>query len=187
MSSFEVLDGLPPYGPAALPFPEDGRGAFREGLVVRFHRTAGGPWVGNFQKGLSGGFDFIVDHPDRRHVIVIAGGAGYFVDPEAARQTHTFGGGINFAQHLPYLNIVLIGDGIRLAAFSANSSWDSERISWDGMRNIVITGTILYGEAWSPVSETWQPFQLDLLTGRSLGAIYGEEMATAVRTSPTKH
>src|SRR5271165_588214 len=54
MSSFEILNGLPPYGPAALPFPEAGRGAFREGLIVRFHGVAGDSWVGNFQKGFYG-------------------------------------------------------------------------------------------------------------------------------------
>jgi len=187
MSCFEVLYGLPPCGPAALPFPEYGRGAFREGLAVRFHGAAGDSWVGNFQKGFSGGFDFVIGHPDRRHVIVIAGGAGYFVDPDLRRQTHTFGGGINFAHHVPNLNIVLIGDGTHLGAFSADGSgWNSERISWDGMRNIAVGRTILRGEAWSPISGRWHPFALDLLTGKSSEAIYGREMATAVQISPAR-
>jgi hypothetical protein len=173
VSNLKVLDGLPTSGPGALPFPEDGRGSFREGLVVRFYKTAGSSWVGNFQRGFAPGFDCVIHHPDGRHVIVIAGGEGYFIDPESQRQTHTFGGGINFVQHVPNLNIVVVGDGIHLAAFSADGSgWSSERISWDGMRNIAIIDSILQGEAWSPVSDTWHPFQLDLLTGKSLGAIY---------------
>jgi len=187
MSNFEVLDGLPPYGPTALPFPEDGREAFREGLVVRFHEAGGESWVGNFQKDFSGGFDFVIGHPDRRHVIVIAGGAGYFVDPELRRQTHMFGGGIKFAQHVANLNIVIIGDDTRIGAFSADGSgWSSERISWDGMRNIAVDGTILRGEAWSPISNCWHPFELDLLTGKSSDAVYGREMAAAVQISPAK-
>jgi hypothetical protein len=182
---FEVLDGLPPYGPAPLPFPESGYGAFREGLVVRFHQAAGGIWTGNFQRPSSGGYDCVIGHPDHQQVIVIAGGQGYFVDPELRRQTHKFGGAVSFAQHVPDLNVVLIGDATSFAAFSADGlGWNSERISWGGVRNIVVGNVTLCGEAWSPVSENWHPFELDLLTGRSNGAIYENEIKAAVRISP---
>lgn len=187
MSRFEILDGLPPYGAAALPFPEDGRGAFREGLVVQFHQGDGAAWVGNFQRGFSQGSDYVIDHPDGHQVIVIAGGAGYIVDPDSQRQTHSFGAGINFAQQVPSLNLVVIGDGIRLAAFCAGGvGWDSDRISWDGMRGIAITGSVLRGEAWSPISDAWHPFEVDLLTGKSRGAVYPEQMAGAVRIGPQR-
>jgi hypothetical protein len=183
--NFELLEGLPTSGPVALPFPDDRRGSFREGLVVRFHTAAGNSWVGNFQRGFARGFDAAIDHPDGRNVIVVAGGDGYFVDPETRRQTHTFGGGICFLQHVPRLNVVVFSDGIQFATFSADGSgWNSERISWDGIRNIAIVESTLHGEAWSPIPDAWHPFQLDLLTGKSLGAVYPREIATAVRISP---
>ena len=154
--------------------------------MIRFLRADGAAWVGNFQRSSPQGFDGVVDHPDGRQVIVVAGGEGYVVDPESQRQTHSFGEGmINFAQRVPDLNMVVIGNGTELAAFSANGAgWNSERISWDGMRDITITATILRGEAWSPVSKAWHPFEVDLLTGKSRGAVYGEQMAGAVRVSP---
>jgi len=173
MYRFEFLDGLPPYGPAAIPFPQDGRGAFREGVVIRFHGADGTSWVGNFQRGSSQGFDCAVDHPDHHLVIVVAGGKGYVVDPDLKRQTHSFGGGIDFVRQVPSLNIVVISDGIRLAAFCARGiAWSSDRISWDGIRNIAITGSTLRGEAWSPIPPAWHPFEVDLLTGESRGAVY---------------
>ena len=185
MSRFEIIDGLPSYGPAALPFPEDGRGAFREGFVIRFHPAACASWVGNFQRGISGG-DWIVDRPDGQQVVVIAGGGGYVVDPETRRQTHEFGGGINFVQQVPPLNIVVIGNGTQLGVFSADGlSW-TERISWDGMQNIAVSGTILHGEAWSPISNMWRPFELDLRTGKTVGSVYGEQMGGAVQISPPR-
>ena len=181
---FEVLGGLPPYGPAPLPFPENGDGAYREGLVVRFHQATGATWIGNFQRSILG-CDWVIDHPDRRQVIVIAGGTGYFVDPELRRQTHGLGGGVSFAQHVPDLNIVLIGDALSFAAFSADGLWwNSDRISWGGMRNTVAGNVALRGEAWSPVSGNWHPFELDLLTGKSNGAIFEKEIKTAIQISP---
>lgn len=32
------------------------------------------------------------------------------------------------------------------------------------------------GRLWSPVSEAWHPFEVDLLTGKSRGAVYPEQM-----------
>ena len=184
MTAFQILDGLPPYGPTALPFPEDGQGAFREGLVVRFGSTGGVTWIGNFQRGSPTHLDFVVAHPDGRLVIVIAGGDGYFVDPESRRQTHKFGGGITFAQFVPDLNIVAICDALSFAAFSKDGlSWNGDRISWGGVRKVVVDGGLLHGEACS-ISGTWHRFELDLLSGKSARSIYQAEMAGAVRLWP---
>jgi hypothetical protein len=184
---FEILPGLPPYGPAAEPFPEDGGQAYREGLVVEFRPRGRPSWVANFQKGASG-VDAVVRHPDQDHVIVVAGGTGFIVDPVSRRQTHQFllSGAISFLQSLPELNLVVVGDGLRIAACLADDTgWCTERISWDGMRNITVSGSTLRGEAWSPVSDRWYPFVVDLLTGKMSGAIYPQEMANAIRIGPS--
>jgi hypothetical protein len=182
---FEILPGLPPYGPAAEAFPADGRQAYWKGLVVRFTPRVKSSWVGNFARG-SSGYDAVVLHPDQCQVIVVAGGAGYHVDPESRRQTHQFGSGglISSLQSLPELNLVIAADNFRIAACLADDiGWCTERISWDGIRNITITGSTLHGEAWSPVSERWWPFEVDLLTAKTSGAIYPQDMAKAIRIS----
>ncbi|HLY90012.1 MAG TPA: hypothetical protein VKQ27_13605 [Acetobacteraceae bacterium] len=181
MTKFEILRGLPSYGPIACPFPEDGRGQFREGLAVKFWKKSGATWVGNFQRGFTS-FDQVMNYPDGHLVIVIAGGDGYVIDPDLMKQTHKFGGGLTFAIELVDLNLVLIGDNIRVGTFTVDGpGWDSGRISWDGIRNIVVNGSSLSGEAYTPIDDCWQAFGIDLLTGEVTGAVYPEQMATAVK------
>jgi hypothetical protein len=48
INAFDILLGLPPYGPMAPSFPEHGRGLFSEGLVVRFTPFGRNAWIGNF-------------------------------------------------------------------------------------------------------------------------------------------
>jgi hypothetical protein len=62
-----------------------------------------------------------------------------------------------------------------------NTEWRSNRISWDGFRKVEIRGTELLGEAFSPVSDAWAPFRLDLLTGHCANGIYEKEISRAVQ------
>ena len=180
MDRFEILSGLPPYGDAALPFPSDGSHAFREGLVVRFNPMSPDVWTGNFQRGLTE-FDTVLDHPDTRQVVVIAGGAGYVIDPQLRKETHHMSDGINYAAFLPDLGIIVVGNDLEFGAIRADGTgWSSGRISWDGIRNVSISGSVLTGEAYSPLGDAWTPFTLDLQTGECVGAIYRSEMARAV-------
>jgi hypothetical protein len=70
---FEVLPGLPPYGPMAISFTENGAREHREGLVVRFHPRESEPWVGNFLGGLTP-YNIVLEHPNKTHIIVVARG-----------------------------------------------------------------------------------------------------------------
>src|SRR6185312_14109421 len=78
--TWQILAGLPAYGALAISFSPDGHGGHSEGLVVEFSPPASPSWVGNFQRG-GGRLDSVIQHPDDRHVIVIAGGQGYVIDP----------------------------------------------------------------------------------------------------------
>jgi hypothetical protein len=62
MASFEILPGLPPYGPPAEAFPGN-YGKHREGFVVRFTPDEGESWAGNFQPGARG-CDGVFAHPN---------------------------------------------------------------------------------------------------------------------------
>src|SRR5258707_1083864 len=88
---------------------------------------------------------------------------------------------------IPSLGFVIFQGLIDFIAIGAdNSGWLSPRISWDGFRNVEVHETDLLGEAYSPVSDAWVPFQLDLLTGHCTDGIYEKEMARAVRVSGGK-
>jgi hypothetical protein len=169
VNAFDILPGLPPYGPRALSFPENGRGFFSEGLVVQFLPSGREAWIGNFQRG-STGPDTVLEHPDQQHILVVSGGVGYIVDPETATLTHQLSGLIKQVIPAPDLGAIVLGDDMKFEAVRADGLWwQSGRISWDGFRKIVKSGTILTGESYSTLDQVWSPFALDLTTGAFAG------------------
>ena len=62
---FEILPGLPPYGPPAISLTGHGEREFREGLVVRFYPKGSDPWIGNFVGGIID-CTTVLDHPNGR-------------------------------------------------------------------------------------------------------------------------
>ncbi|HEY2785558.1 MAG TPA: hypothetical protein VGJ05_11350 [Fimbriiglobus sp.] len=172
MDPFEVLPGLPPYGPSAESFSPTGLGQHHEGLVVRFQAKNGDTWVGNFQPGL-GGIDFVAEHPNGREMIVVHGGQGYVVDPHDLTKRSYFGCTIEFVEPVPELSEVIFGDGLQFQCLGqAGRVWQSNRISWDGMCDLRRVDRVLYGKAWSPIDDRWLPFELDLVTGTFTGGSY---------------
>jgi hypothetical protein len=168
-NAFDILPGLPPYGPMALSFPEHGRGLFSEGLVVRFTPFSRNAWIGNFQRG-STGPDTVLEHPDQQHTLVVSGGVGYIIDPETATLTHQLSGLIMHVIPAPDLVAIVLGDNLKFEAVRADGLWwQSGRISWDGFRKIVKSGTILTGESYSTLDQVWSPFALDLTSGLFAG------------------
>ena len=173
--NWEILDGLPVYGPPAEAFSATGLGKHREGLVVRIHASSGS-WVGNFQRGMSS-CDRVLEHPDGRHVLVIAGGTAYVVDPEHRQLVGHFGAQIVYVFPLPGEAILLLGNDLWFEAIGSEGlRWRSRRISWDGLRHVVLDGNQLRGEAYAPEGPegAWYPFQLDVLTGTVTGGSYYE-------------
>ena len=179
---FEVLPGLPAYGPPALSFTE--RGKFSEGLVIHFHPKQSESWVGNFLGGLTK-YNAVLDHPNGTDVIVVARGEACVVDPENRKIRHRIARNVEQVIRVPSLGMVVIPDLTDFTAINADDSgWQSERISWDGFRNIKVSNTDLLGEAYTPVEDAWVPFKLDLLTGRCPDAVYQRDIARAVRLVP---
>jgi hypothetical protein len=181
---FEVLPGLPPYGPMAVSFTRNGATEHREGLVIRFHPNESASWVGNFV-GAPTGYTTVLDHPNERDVIVIAHGDGCVIDPEQRILRDRIAPDIQGAFAIPSFGMVVLQTFTDFTSIRADGTgWRSPRISWDGLRNIHISGTHLSGEAYTPVSDRWVPFTLHLLTGCCTDGIYEKEMATAVLVSP---
>jgi hypothetical protein len=48
---YEILDGLPSYGPIYISISQDGIPFYSEGFVVRFYKSDGTNWVANFKPG----------------------------------------------------------------------------------------------------------------------------------------
>lgn len=170
---WEVLDGLPAYGATAVPFSATGQGRHREGLVVSFKASAT-DWVGNFQRGLTP-HDQVLQHPDGRHVLVVAGGTAYVVDPEIQALGSHFGGQIEQIISLRDEPAVLLSNGLWLEALGAHGiTWSSRRISWDGLRNVSLNGDAVRGEAYAPegADGAWYPFSVNVRTGEVTGGSY---------------
>jgi hypothetical protein len=170
---WEILDGLPVYGPMAEPFSATGQGTHCEGLVVRFSAPTGS-WVGNFQRGFSS-LDEVFAHPDGRHVVVVAGGTAYIVDADSHCLVAHFGAQIEQIILAPASGFVLLGNGLWFEALGpAGAAWRSRRISWDGMRKVSLAGTVLRGEAYAPEGPdgAWYPFEVDVMTGAVSGGSY---------------
>lgn len=170
---WEFLDGLPPYGPMAVPFSATGQGTHREGLVVRFSPPAGS-WVGNFQRGLSS-LDEVFAHPNGRHIVVVAGGTAYVIEADRHSLVSHFGAQIEQVVLAPANGFVLLGNGLWFEALGpAGTAWRSRRISWDGMRKVSLAGTVVRGEAYAPEGPdgTWYPFEVDVMTGTVSGGSY---------------
>ena len=172
-ADWEILDGLPTYGPMVEPFPATGREKHREGLVVRFMLPTGS-WVGNFQRGLSS-LDEVFAHPDGQHLVVVAGGTAYVLDAEGHNVVARFGDDIKQIVLVPESDFVVLGNGLWFEALGPTGTvWRSRRISWDGMRNVALTHGTLHGEAYEPDGRdgAWYPFEVDVMTGSVSGGSY---------------
>ncbi len=151
-----------------------------EGLVVCFYPDSADTWIANFQPGSGSGWEGVLEHPDKHHVMAFARGQGYIVDPSLRRLVSTLSGSIQHVIGLPHLEAIAISDGLGFEAIKADGVWwRSTRISWDEIRVLKLEGTVLRGEASVPEGD-WVPFTLDLATGRCEDGIYEYQMRRAI-------
>src|ERR1700760_1394209 len=177
---FEVMPGLPPYGPPALSFTRNGAREHREGLVIRFYPEGSKPWVGNFLGGASA-CNTVLDHPNGVDVIVVARGEACVVDVERSIVREIISSRVEEVLPLPlFRSIVFRGLTDFMAVKADGSGWRSPRISWDGLRNIKVHEARLSGEAYTPVANHWVSFTLNLLTGDCFDGVYEKEFGRAV-------
>jgi hypothetical protein len=128
----------------------------------------------------------VLEHPNGQHLIVVARGHGYVVDPKARQVVSRFAGDIQHVVPLPELGALVFSDGLGFEAIEKDGLWwQSPRISWDEIRNIKVEGTILRGEASMPTPDgnKWAPFTVDLMTGQSENGTYQIRRAIPVKPS----
>ncbi|TWT74503.1 hypothetical protein Pla123a_33260 [Posidoniimonas polymericola] len=51
-------------------------------------------------------------------------------------------------------------------------AWKTRRLSWDGFRELRVAGSSLFGEAYTPMGDSWHEFEVDLETGEAVGGSY---------------
>lgn len=171
--SFEVMPGLPPYGPPAHVFSPTGQGAHREGVVVRFHFANGGIWTGNFQPG-NGQATGAYPHPDSQHVVIASGGQIYVVDPDAPDDVVLLDAAVRSVFQVASPQALLFADDIGLTYVDAiGNRWRTRRLAWDGIRNLSSTDKTIRGDA-RHFDGSWHTFTVDRTTGVVHGGAYEE-------------
>jgi hypothetical protein len=161
---FEILAGLPASGPFAVAFPTSNLG-FSEGLVIEVRPVASEAWTGNFRYG-ENDHTAVYIHPDRKRLIVIAGGSDYLVDPYTKELVGQTTDNIFFSREVSELEVIVFGDNVRFwAEGKGGRRWTTPRLSWDGFAGISVTGQILIGKWYSAIDEEWYAFRMDLASG----------------------
>jgi len=170
---YEILEGLPAYGPMYVPVSESGEQFFYEGFVVRFYKSDGKQWVANFRPGWSQ-CNLVVDYADSNRVIVIAKGQGYLMKPDNEIPIDTFGINIKDAIKTDDNKIVFVDDIYVWLVDDKGELWQSERISWDGIKDLKLKDNILTGLSYDPTDSIieWIPFSFDLETKEITGGSY---------------
>lgn len=171
---YEVLKGLPPYGPMYIPVSGDDDPYYSEGYVVKFYKSSGEDWVANFRPGWTSYYK-IFDFPKHDTVVVFAGGQGYIMDPDQQSPKMTFG--LTIKEVLQGQDGSLIcSDDIHILTLDNVSGkfWISERISWGGIKKLELTGRKLRGQSYQPGDEDWSDFELDLETKEIKGGSFRE-------------
>lgn len=166
-----ILTSLPTSGPWHVNFPDSGHGSHREGLAVEFDPGSGGEnWVGNFQRGVTR-FDKVIGNFAPNRQLVIAGGAVYVVDQVNRVQLEEIGvDDIFWTCSAKGRSLVLLAGYTDIIAYSMEGiAWTSDRISFDGLRNLETATGLVTGEAYSPIDGEWHRFELDTTTGKHTG------------------
>ncbi len=158
---YEIQDGLPRYGSMAVSVSESGEDIFSEGFVVRFYRIDGTNWVANLERGISD-LDGVYALAATHTFLVVAGGTCYIMNPEDTKPISVFGWWYKavfltddgrFVLYDPWGITVVEADG---------TYWHSERIALDGLKDVVVNGSIVKGLCCKPAG--WVPFAYDINT-----------------------
>lgn len=170
---YEILDGLPPYGPMYIPISKSAEKFYNEGFVVRFFRNDGSNWVGNFKTGWTKYSD-VFELPNTDKIIVIAYGQGYIITTEDQRTIATFGIGITKIIRTDNDRFIAV-DQTDLAIIEDDGTiWRSERISWDGLEDLTFKNNTVTGLSFGPMelNDSGVPFSFDLDTKELTGGSY---------------
>lgn len=173
---YEILDGLPPYGPKYIPVSGDEEPFCSEGFVIKFKKSNGEEWVANFRPGWTN-YNSVFDFPEHNIVVVFAGGQGYVMNPSEQKPKTTFGLTIKDVFRKEDGSLICSdGTNIMVLDNKTGEIWKSERISWDGMKDLKLLDNKLSGKSHDPTNpnQSWTDFELDLETNEIKGGSFKE-------------
>jgi hypothetical protein len=149
--------------------------SYSEGFVVRFFKKDGTSWIGNFGSGSSKVMG-IYPLTNKDEVLVFAYGTAYILNIESQKLLKSFG--YNYDQLIHTSDgVMILSDFTNITTVAANGGvWHSERISWDGIKDLKLEGNIVSGLSYNPMNKNmeWVPFSLDLKTKELKGGSYNK-------------
>jgi hypothetical protein len=172
LKRYEILQSLPTYGPMYIPVTEDGTPYYSEGFPVRFIRKNGTEWVANFKPGWTN-LKLVVELKKSSNLLIIANGTCYIINPENTIPISVFG--VDFSDVLNANNDRLVlHNEIELTVIEPNGDyWNTERISWDGIKELQIIDNNITGLSYDPMnSDEWIPFKYNIDTRILEGGSY---------------
>lgn len=174
---YQILEGLPSYGPMYIPISQDDIPFYSEGFVVRFYKSDGTTWVANFKSGLTN-FSAVYDFPEFKRTVIFAFGQCYIMADDEQKPVKAFG--VGFTNIFQANNNLLIGvdqTDFTVVEVSSDTVWHSERTSWDGFKDISFSGDYVTGLAYEPTGDggEWRPFSFNYRTKEILGGAYHQQ------------
>jgi len=146
---YEILNSLPTYGPMYIPVSESGEPFYSEGFVVRFQKTDGTYWVANFEPGFTD-LEQIIEFEHTLNLLVIACGKCYLINLNYTKPISVFGIGysklFNFGNNR---NVLQDDTGLTIIE-PDGSHWNTERISWDGIKVLTVDNNMISGLSFLP-------------------------------------
>lgn len=177
---FKVLKGLPTYGPLYVSVPKNGYASYSEGLVIEFVKASGEKWVANFEKGWTN-VNSVFEWQDGERLLVIAGGFVYIMSPNSEDPISTLNVNIEEAFQTEE-GIVICHNGIQFYILNPTDGelWQSERLSWDGIKDLRVENQLITGKSFDPTNsiQEWSEFAIDLKTKNVFGGSFREFLKT---------
>lgn len=149
-TAYEILKGLPGYGPMYISIPPDNYNLYSEGFVVRFYKKDGSEWVGNFQLGFTQ-LKKVIELTESPNLLVIAGGICYIMNPESEKPLDMFGADYKYILHSSDNRIVMSTPCELTIVEPDGTYWHSDRIAMDSIENLKIENNIVSGTIQEPV------------------------------------
>jgi hypothetical protein len=155
------------------PISQDGIPFYSEGFVVRFYKSDGTSWVANFKPGYTN-FNGVYDFPEIKRTVIFAFGQCYIMADDGQKPVKALG--VGFTHVFQADNNLLIGvdqTDFTVIEVITDKAWQSERVSWDGFKDISFSGDYVTGLACQPGEwDEWKPFSFNYRTKAIIGGAY---------------
>ena len=156
-----------------IPVTENDETFYSEGFPVRFYKSDKTDWVANFKPGWTN-LKVIYELKDTSNLLVIACGTCYLMNPDETKPISVFGVGYSTVLNAPDGRLVLQDQTDLTIIETDGNHWDSERVSWDGLKDLKLENNIVTGLSYDPMNDAdeWVNFTYDIRTKILTGGSY---------------